>query len=257
MMHTRRAPGFFIHMLTGISAVAVWLFAAPALAKEKYQKVRIEDAYIELHTGAGRGYPVFHVEERGRWVYVLKRRTDWFLVRTRDNREGWVSREQLERTLTEAGTQSSVRDTLFEDYLKQRAEVGFMLGYFETASFMGVHAGWKTGETFSVEGSYAQVHSLNTDKQITSLYLASHIYPDARFSPFYALGYGRMRDRPVRTEVGADSSTVDLASVTLGARFYLTRNFVLRGHVRHYSTFVDDDSTKNFFEWAGGVSFFF
>ena len=60
------------------------------------EKVQITDPYIELRTGPGRGYPVFHVAPRADWIELLMRHTDWFKVRTADGREGWVNRQQLE-----------------------------------------------------------------------------------------------------------------------------------------------------------------
>ena len=31
----------------------------------------VNDPYIELHTGPGRGYPIFHVTERGERIIIL------------------------------------------------------------------------------------------------------------------------------------------------------------------------------------------
>src|SRR5688500_18034811 len=50
--------------------------------KEKLQQVFVSEPYLELASGPGRGYPVFHVVERDESVDVLYRRTDWFKVRT-------------------------------------------------------------------------------------------------------------------------------------------------------------------------------
>ena len=73
------------------------------------------DPYIELHTGPGRGFPIFHVVDRNDWVEIIKRKTDWFKVRTSNDKTGWVERSQMERTLTEAGRFKSFRDVLIND----------------------------------------------------------------------------------------------------------------------------------------------
>ncbi len=39
-----------------------------AQAEDRYRKAQITEPYIELHTGPGRGYPVFHVIDRGEWI---------------------------------------------------------------------------------------------------------------------------------------------------------------------------------------------
>ena len=72
-------------------------------------KILIADPYIELHTGPGRGYPVFHVVERGREVEIVKRRTDWFQIRTERGIEGWVPREQMIATLSRPASRSTCR----------------------------------------------------------------------------------------------------------------------------------------------------
>ena len=66
--------------------------AAPVLAGDHYDHVQVVDPYLELHTGPGRGYPVTQVVERGEWVEILKRRTDWFKIRTSQGKEGWAAR---------------------------------------------------------------------------------------------------------------------------------------------------------------------
>ena len=63
----------------------------------------VADPYLEMRTGPGRGYPIFHVVDRGEDVAVIMRRTDWFLVRASNGKEGWVRRAQMERTLQPDG----------------------------------------------------------------------------------------------------------------------------------------------------------
>ena len=65
---------------------------APAVsAAREYLQLLVAQPYLELHTGPGRGYPVFHAVPRDESVDVLFRRTDWFKVRTERGVEGWAS----------------------------------------------------------------------------------------------------------------------------------------------------------------------
>jgi uncharacterized protein YgiM (DUF1202 family) len=70
-----------------------------ARAEKVYREVVIDDPFIELHTGPGRGYPIFYIAERGEQVELLMQRTDWFKVRIERGEEGWVHRQQLKTTL--------------------------------------------------------------------------------------------------------------------------------------------------------------
>ena len=85
-----------MHRLLSLLALLT-LVTAAAKADDSPRKILVADPFIELHTGPGRGYPVFHVIERGREVTILKRRTDWFQIRTDRDVEGWVAREQMGR----------------------------------------------------------------------------------------------------------------------------------------------------------------
>ena len=72
--------------------------AKAAAAQEKLLQVFVSEPYLELATGPGRGYAVFHVVEREQSVDVLYRRTDWFKVRTEQGVEGWARARDMRRT---------------------------------------------------------------------------------------------------------------------------------------------------------------
>ncbi|RPI63204.1 MAG: SH3 domain-containing protein, partial [Lysobacterales bacterium] len=74
-----------------------------AAAERQLREVTIADPFIELHTGPGGGYPVFFVAERGEEIALIRRRTEWFLVRVARGQEGWVHFEQLATTLNPDG----------------------------------------------------------------------------------------------------------------------------------------------------------
>ena len=77
----RRPSTHFFGLL--LLALLMMLIIGPGPARaDSSRKILIADPFIELHTGPGRGYPVFHVIERGREVTIVKRRTDWFELRT-------------------------------------------------------------------------------------------------------------------------------------------------------------------------------
>jgi uncharacterized protein YgiM (DUF1202 family) len=79
------------------------LLSAPAVSREHLQ-VYITAPYLELRSGPGRGYHVFHVAERDESVQVLFRRTDWFKVRTERGVEGWAAQRDMLRTVLADGT---------------------------------------------------------------------------------------------------------------------------------------------------------
>ena len=96
--------------------------------EREHLQVYITAPYLELRSGPGRGFPVFHVAERDESVEVLFRRTDWFKVRTERGVEGWAAQRDMLRTVLADGTP-------FKFDLGDRA--GFTSHNFEMGIFAG------------------------------------------------------------------------------------------------------------------------
>lgn len=106
------------------------LSASTAIAEEIYPEVKVMEPYIELHTGPGAGYPIFYVVDRGEFIEVIKRKTDWFKVRDEKGKTGWVSRAQLEKTFVPGGEQIQLRRVSLDNFSGRRWEAGLLGGEF-------------------------------------------------------------------------------------------------------------------------------
>jgi len=243
--------------LAGWCFCALFAFVLPVSADESNARAIVADPYLELHTGPGRGFPIFDIAERGERVEILKRHTDWFKVRTVRDREGWVSRAQMEATLTEAGEKRSFRDLLFDDYLARRTEFGFAFGSFANDPLLSAYLGYRVHDNVLVELTIAQSTG---DFSTTLLYyvsLVSQPFPDSAWSPFLALGWGRFTNTPKSTLVSANESRGDVASAAFGLRYYVTRQFFLRMEAKQHVTLIDYDRTNHYTELSAGAAFFF
>lgn len=228
-----------------------------AHAAKLYQRVEVTDPFIELRTGPGRSYPIFYVAERGEKVEILKRRTDYFKVRTERGKEGWVDRAQMENTLVDAEVKKSFRDVLVEKYIRRRVEVGFGIGEFEDETVTRARAGISLGKHFMAELSIGQVSGSFSSSRLIDVNLVAYPAPEWRASPYFTIGVGRFKNDPKGTLVGARSTEDTSANAAIGVRFHATRKFVLRGDLRAYVVFIDDDRTDNFQELTIGFGFFF
>ena len=237
--------------------LALVAFAMPVRADEAKERVLVADPYLEIHTGPGRGYPIFDIAERGERVEILMRHTDWFKVHTARGKEGWVSRAQMEATLTEAGEKKTFRDVLFDDYLSRRMEFGFSFGNLRHDPLLSAYAGYRLHDNFVAELTVAQSAG---DFSTTSLYYASLLsqpFPDARWSPFLSLGAGRFTNVPKATLVSAIETKGGLANAGIGLRYYVSRQFFLRLEAKRHVALINYNTTDHYNELSAGAAFFF
>lgn len=229
----------------------------PFPAGERTDRVTIADPYIELRTGPGRGYPIFHVAQRGEAIDIELRHTDWFRVRTASGRVGWVTRQQLESTLTAAGEKKSFRDVLLDDYLARRVQLGGAWGHFKKEPMLKVWGSWRLSESLHVEGTLGQVQGVFSGTDFWSLGLVSEPWSDRRFSPFAGIGVGRFRNFPNLSLVDAQPVSANTAHAMVGIRWYLSERFVARADYTLHTVFVNDSKTQEYRSWTAGLAFFF
>jgi uncharacterized protein YgiM (DUF1202 family) len=243
-----------------ITRAAFWwlalAFGAPAFSAEPVV-VEVADPYLELRTGTGDVFPVFYIAERGERVEILMRRTDWFKVRTERGKEGWVSREQMERTLTQAGVRTTFRDVLLDDYLRRRFFGGVDYGYMETFPMLSVRLGYQLSRNFGIEVARAQAVGTFSTIDMTSLNLSASPVTDSRFVPYLSLGVGKFRKTPKVTLVNARTLDATIGNAGVGMQVYLTRNFTVRADYRQFIAPIDENRLDKYNQWSLGIGAFF
>ena len=244
----------------GVLAVvlAFALGAAPVHADEAAaERLQVADPYLELHTGPGRGYPVFFVAGRDEWVEIQLRHTDWFKVRTTGGKEGWVHRRQLERTLTAAGGAKTFRDVMVDDYLARRVELGAGWGRFKSEPLLKAWTAYRLSETLSVEATAGQVQGTFSGSTFWHVGLNVEPWSDRRLSPFFGIGVGGFRNIPNASLVGATTTDAKLATAAFGLRYYLSERFLVRADYSIYTAFIADTRSGEYRAISGGIAFFF
>jgi uncharacterized protein YgiM (DUF1202 family) len=236
-------------MLVGAGA------AAPIASAQ--EKVQITDPFIDLRTGPGRGYPIFYIAGREEWIEILLRRTDWFKVRTADGKEGWVNRAQLETTLTEAGTTKAFRDTLVDDYLRRKLELGAAWGEFDSEPMLKIWSAYRFADALSVEAAIGQVQGTFSGTEFWAINLNVEPWSDRRLSPFLGIGLGRFKNIPNASLVSATVTNANLANAALGLRYYIAERFVARLDYSIYTAYVSDADSAEYKAVTLGIAFFF
>ncbi len=239
-------------------AVVLQIFlAAPVLAADEYRTVTVADPFLEMHTGPGGGYPIFHVVDRGDNVDVLKQRTEWYLVRTDKGKEGWVERSQMELTLQPDGNRVSFDDVSVEDFTNAKWELGVLAGDFGGANIVSLYGGYSLNPNVSVELWGSQILGNFSNGWMASVNVVHEAFPEWRVSPFFTLGAGTIHTKPKSTIIQGEDRTDQIGHVGAGFRVYATRRFLLRAEYKSYVVFTSRDENEEVEEWKVGFAFFF
>ena len=220
-------------------------------------RLQVAEPFIELHTGPGRGFPIFHIVERHDWVEILKRRTDWFRIRTRDGKHGWAFIDKLEQTFALPGRKARFSRIQHEDFQKRKYEFGVSVGEFEGASLLTDYSGYKFSKNLLVEVSVSQASGTFTNTVFLNGNLVSSPFPEWKVSPFFTLGAGLIKTKAKKTALVVSELDETTINMGFGVNWYLTRRFVFRADVREYIGFLGQDFNGEFIEWKLGFSFFF
>jgi len=244
-----------------IAVLAVLLTQAPttaiAQALGEYRTVSVADPFLEMHTGPGRGYPVFHVVDRGEDVEIIMRRTDWFQVRAPDGAIGWVDRAQMERTLQKTGSEIVFAESTQEDFTNSKWELGILAGDFGGSNIISLYGGYSLNPNVSIEVWGSQILGNFSNGWTGSVNLTHETWPDWRISPFFTLGTGIIHTEPKSTIVQGEDRTDQIAHAGAGIRVYATRRFILRAEFKSYVVFTSRDDNEEVEEWKVGFAFFF
>lgn len=240
---------------------AVWLafvmLSFGDLPPAQAGEVEVADPYIEMRTGPGRGYPVFHVGERGERIELLSRKTSWYRVRTARGIEGWVDRAQLERTLGASGEPVRIGSGSFDDYQTRRWEFGAFGGEFGGAGTITLSAVRVLSPGLHGEISLAHVLGRFSDSLIAGADLMALPAPEWRVAPYFLVGTGIIDTRPHTVLVQARDGQDQLSHAGIGVRAYLTRHVLARIEYRYHVIFTSRDDNEEVSEWKAGFSVFF
>jgi len=234
------------------------ILAAPlAQAAREYLQVFVTAPYLELHTGPGRGYPVFYVVEREASVDVIKRYTDWFKVRTERGVEGWVSQKDMLGTALADGTPFHFNFGDRAGFSAHRFEVGiFPYGDYGGASAFSAYGAVALVPNLQLEVSVAEFLGTVANGTTADIGLTHIFLPERRFSPFVMIGTGIVYTQPKVTLVQPSDTTDQSAFVGAGFRFYLTRRLFLRGEYKNHMVFTKRNENEQVDEWKFGIAFF-
>jgi hypothetical protein len=220
-------------------------------------RTAVVDAYLEMRTFPGRGYPVFYIAERGETVYLLKQKTDWVKVRNHRGIEGWAHVDEIGRTQDELGATLALHSPDQESFSQRRWEGGLMLGSYGDTDAVSAYGGFHMTRNLSLELELTDNFGDFSDGRMATLNIVHQMFPHWRYSPFLTIGSGVRETNPRSTLVSTSSRTDNTASVGAGLRVYLSRRLLLRLQYRNYVVMTNRDDDEEVDEWKIGISAFF
>jgi hypothetical protein len=234
------------------------LLAAPSVCgAREYLQVFVTEPYLELRTGPGRGYPVTQVVPRDESVDILKRRTDYFKVRTERGIEGWASQKDMQKVVLADGTPFTFPLGDRAGFTSHRIEGGIFAGDYSGATLISGYGSFSFNSQLAAELSVGQFLGNASNGTVVDLGLTHVFVPEWRLSPFVMLGTGLVHIEPKATLVLPPDRTDQTAYVGGGVRYYLTRRFFVRGEYKQHVVFTSRNDNDKVDEWKLGFAFFF
>lgn len=228
-----------------------------AAAQEKLLQVFISEPYLELSTGPGRGYPVFHVVGREASVDVLYRRTDWFKVRDEQGVEGWAKARDMRRTKLADGSPFFFNLGDMAGFTTHDWELGIGGGDYGGANLITAFGAYSLTDNMKVEITLSQFLGNSSNGYKAEAGIVHVMFPEWRISPILELGTGIVYVEPRATIVLPADRTDQTSYAGAGVRVYLTRRFFVRADYRWHNVFTSRDDNQELEEWKVVLACFY
>lgn len=220
-------------------------------------EVKVSDPYLDMRTGPGRGYPVFYVAGQGESVTILKRKTDWYKIRSERGKEGWVPLSQMRNTLDLDGDQVDWKKADRSQFVNRRWEFGFAGGDLDGARLLSGYIGYSLTPNVMLRVEADKILGDFSDGELATASIVMTPFPDWWVSPFFTVGTGVIHVKPHSTVVRSEDRTDEIAHAGLGANIYLTDRFVMRVEYRRHTVLTSRNDNEEVDQWKAGFSVFF
>jgi hypothetical protein len=224
-------------------------------AKEQYLELVVAEPYLEMRSGPGRGFPVFYVVGRGETVTVLYSRTDWYRVRAPRGEEGWVRSTDLARTTLASGEPAPIPPS--PDFASHRWEAGAGYGVYNRENLVTAYADFGLTQSLDLELALQQAFGTIDDRYIATIGLRHTFLPEWKwFSPTASIGTGYQHVVAIVPPAPLEANN-QMAYASVGARGFITRQFMWRFDWRSYVVFNKLNKNEELEEWKFGLAVFF
>jgi hypothetical protein len=230
-------------------------FAGLAHARDPALELVVTDPYLEMHTGPGRGYPVFYVVARGETVTVLYSRTDWYRIRAPRGEEGWVRRADLSRTAMISGEAAPIPP--YPEFATHRWELGAGYGVYNRSNLVTSYIDFGLTDSLDIEAVLQESYGTLDNRTIGTIGLRHTFLPEWKwFSPTAGIGTGYQHVVTVAPPAALEKGN-QMVYAAVGARGFISERFMWRFDWRSYVVFNNVNKNEELEEWKLGLAVFF
>ena len=216
----------------------------------------VEVPFIDVRTGPGRGFPVFHILEEGEQFVIHKRRTAWLKISTTGKREvsGWVHVDAISTIRSTDNLSLIVAGFDRNNPMGRRFGWSIAGGDFNGASAIATALSFRMTNNLSISAEVGQVFAQASNATRYGVSIRHEPFPAWRLSPYFQLGTGKIDTQPFATLIAAEDRSDQMTSVGGGLSFYLTRQFTMYLDFKQYQVLTSRDTNLEINEWKLGFS---
>ena len=225
-------------------------------------ELTVIDAFAEVRSGPGRGYPVFYAIEQGEMIQLLIRRADWYEIKSASGQIGWVTAKQISRTIQATGEPADLPSVSYGDYIKNSWWSGFSSGQFSSGEIVDsfelffINGGYRFLTWLGAGIEFGRTYGSDSSGELYGANLYIEPFTDFKLSPFILIGTGRFSLNPQPDQISSTTETNDYNLWGLGTSYYLGRNFVVKSEFRRYSSKLNNTKEQLSAWQVGFVTFF-
>lgn len=247
--------GLVNRLLLSLAALVILCLSVAVRADDVV--LTVTAPYIDVYTGPGRGYPVFHAIERDEQIEVLKQRTDWFRIETQDRsgvKEGWVHRDSLTGSRYANGEIADFSLPGRLDLADNRWIITGMGGDFAGADSLNFTLGYRMTQNLALEARVGRAVGDFSDSEYAYARISSQPFPEWRISPFFVLGTGVIFTSPNTQLVQSEDRDDAAMLVGLGVQSFLSRALTIRLEYNQHLVLTNREINEDVNEWQLGFS---
>lgn len=239
----------FICLMSFQSTVVAWSLFEVEDSQVPDAGLQINASFVEIHSGPGRGYPVFYVAVKNEKVTLIKRKTDWVKVETQDKTVGWIEISALKKSIVNVISDEDVGEDVFDDFWF----ASVMAGQLDEATEMSLQAGYQFTKNISSEISLTQVLGDFSESKWLAVSLSHQPFPEWRLSPVFSLGGGLVDISPKTTLARDKKRQEDTIHFGVGIRYRVSQRFYIVAEYKEITAFTERDDNETVNEWHTGL----